>query len=128
MTIGIYRITNNTNDLSYIGESLNIERRWDEHINDLNNKSHHSYKLQDAWNRYGKDNFTFEILEEVERLSQTYKTTMRLIYIEDQYINKYDSLRNGYNVENTMEKILNREKKILRQPMDATYLNWIIKK
>lgn len=28
MTVGIYKITNNINNKSYIGQSRNIEKRW----------------------------------------------------------------------------------------------------
>ena len=38
---GIYKITNKINNKVYIGESLNILRRWDEHIDDLN--THYEY-------------------------------------------------------------------------------------
>lgn len=56
---GIYKITSKINNKVYIGESLDIRRRWEDHIEDLNKNEHHSYKLQEDWNEYGKDNFEF---------------------------------------------------------------------
>jgi len=127
-TIGIYKITNTKNNKVYIGESNDIDRRWDEHIDKLNNNSHHSYKLQEAWNEYGEENFTFEILEIVEKLDSPYKTTMQLIYEEGKYIDQYNSINNGYNVENTIDKILSGEKVIISRKSDHSYLSKLINK
>ena len=59
--IGIYKITNKINGKSYVGKSINIERRIAEHkcINHETNKS-----LKFAYKKYGLDNFEFEILEQ----------------------------------------------------------------
>lgn len=60
MTCGIYKFTNKTNGKIYIGQSINIERRYYEHFkrDDSKNYFHRAIK------KYGKDNFFFEILEE----------------------------------------------------------------
>lgn len=62
---GVYEIRNIMNGHKYIGSSVNVPRRWAEHKRKLNANEHHSIALQRAWNKYGADNFTFEILEEV---------------------------------------------------------------
>lgn len=64
--IGIYRIKNKTNGKCYYGSSKNIERRWKTHLNQLRNNKHINSFLQNAWNKYGEDNFIFEIVEECE--------------------------------------------------------------
>jgi group I intron endonuclease len=57
---GIYKITNKINGKFYIGQSVDIERRFMEH------KTPHgtitSIKL--AMRKYGKENFLFEVIEE----------------------------------------------------------------
>lgn len=63
--IGIYKITNIKNNKVYIGSTDNMERRILQHKNELNNNKHHSYKLQMDWNKYGENNFTFDLLEEI---------------------------------------------------------------
>jgi group I intron endonuclease len=64
--IGIYRIKNKINEKCYYGSSKNIEKRWKTHLNQLRNKKHVNCILQNAWNKYGEDNFIFEIVEECE--------------------------------------------------------------
>src|SRR3972149_12098174 len=63
---GIYSIVNNINNKIYIGSALNFNKRWNLHNSQLNCNKHHSIILQRAFNKYGKDNFTFEIIEYVE--------------------------------------------------------------
>ena len=86
---GIYKITNIINEKVYIGQSINILRRWNEHIRELNKNLHVNKYLQSSWNKYGEENFKFEIVEEckIEELNEK----------EVYYINKYNSYRNGYN-------------------------------
>ncbi len=60
---GIYKITNVINNKVYIGSSKDIYRRWIQHKNKLNHNKHLNRHLQFAWNKYGEENFTFEIIE-----------------------------------------------------------------
>jgi group I intron endonuclease len=66
MVSGIYKIINKINGDFYIGSSKNILRRKNEHIKKLNSNKHQNTILQRAWNKYGEDNFIFEIVEECE--------------------------------------------------------------
>lgn len=59
--IGIYKITNKINGKFYIGQSNNINRRFQEHIT----KGQLSrIPLDIAIQKYGKENFLYETLEE----------------------------------------------------------------
>jgi group I intron endonuclease len=62
--IGIYRIKNLKNKKCYYGSSKNIEKRWRTHLNNLKNGKHHNAHLQRSWDKYGEDNFVFELVEE----------------------------------------------------------------
>ena len=62
---GIYKITNIINNKMYIGSSENLERRRNEHFRELKANRHSNVKLQHAYNKYGVDNFKFEVLEYV---------------------------------------------------------------
>lgn len=61
--IGIYKIKNIINGSLYIGSSVNLKKRFKDHLRLLKQNKHHSIKMQNSWNKYGEDNFVFEILE-----------------------------------------------------------------
>lgn len=76
--IGIYRIKNLINGKCYYGSSKKIKKRWKTHLNQLRNKKHINCILQNAWNKYGENNFIFEIVEECE--------LEKLFEVEQKYI------------------------------------------
>lgn len=84
--IGIYKITNNINGKIYIGQSNNIQRRFSEH---QNRGAASRIPVDVAIQRYGKENFNFEIIEEcsIEQLNQK----------ETYWITYFNSIENGYN-------------------------------
>lgn len=63
---GIYKIINKNNGKYYVGRSSNIEKRLKEHLYNLINNNHHNDNLQTDWNKYGKDDFEFVVVEYVE--------------------------------------------------------------
>lgn len=65
--IGIYKIYCIENNKCYIGSSKNIRGRWDKHKQMLRNNAHTTKHLQLAWNVYGKEYFTFSVLEECDQ-------------------------------------------------------------
>ena len=68
---GIYRITCIVTGKFYIGSSINLFARWNEHRNMLRRNVHHSITLQRAWNKHSEDAFSFEVLELVLPMSLT---------------------------------------------------------
>lgn len=96
---GIYYIKNNINNKCYIGSSVNIIKRLSHHKNRLNNNLHCNPHLQKSWNKYGKENFSFGIIEE----------TNNLFELEEKYIRELGY----YNInEIRMEKqVLNKTTK-----------------
>lgn len=89
MTCGVYRIGFSNTDKTYIGSSKDIERRFKQHKTMLKSGYHHSYKLQEYYNN-NRDFIKLDILEECEEQSRT--------VAESEYINKYNSILNGFNV------------------------------
>ena len=67
---GIYKIENIKSKKVYIGQSVNIYKRWNKHTSLLNKNLHPNIYLQNAWNKYGKQNFKFEIIEICETREQ----------------------------------------------------------
>jgi predicted GIY-YIG superfamily endonuclease len=62
----VYKIENIIDGKFYIGSTINYKRRCKGHIYKLNKNKHKNPRLQNAWNKYGKDNFKISIIEEVE--------------------------------------------------------------
>ena len=60
--IGVYEIKNKLNNKTYIGSSIQLNRRLWYHKHQLRKGTHHNIHLQRAWNKYGKDAFEFSIL------------------------------------------------------------------
>lgn len=67
MSCGIYKITNNFNQKSYIGQSIDIEECWKKHLNAYKHKENQNWMLYKAFLKYGIDNFSFEIIEECSK-------------------------------------------------------------
>lgn len=87
MTCGIYKIENLINGKLYIGQSVHIESRWQEHCRPSSKSL-----IGKAISKHGKENFTFQILEEC---AESYLNER-----EAYYIRYYQSLvPNGYNIE-----------------------------
>ena len=66
---GIYKITNNINGKSYIGQSVNIQKRFNNHKSAAFNPNNRLYEfpLYRAIRKYGIENFNFEVLEECKK-------------------------------------------------------------
>lgn len=96
---GIYIIRNKINGKVYIGQSVDITRRWWEHKSrafDLNNNCFHK-PLYQAFRKYGIENFELNILCECaeEELNKE----------EAKYIKQFNSLvPNGYNILESSDK------------------------
>lgn len=66
----IYQIKNIITNIVYVGSAVNIDKRWKRHVWELNNQSHSNIYLKRAWNKYGAENFKFEILEIIEDINK----------------------------------------------------------
>ena len=64
---GIYCIENMANHKKYVGQSIDIYRRWKDHKRELKGNRHRNIYLQRAWNKYGENNFSFYIIEECSK-------------------------------------------------------------
>lgn len=62
---GIYAIVNLVHGGVYIGSSVQVYKRYDDHVTELKKGVHCNKKLQAAWNKYGEDNFVLGLIEEV---------------------------------------------------------------
>jgi group I intron endonuclease len=97
MGCGIYKIENVTDKKTYIGSSVNIESREYKHFWMLNKGIHDNQHLQNSYNKFGRDSFVFEIIEECEESN--------LVEKENFFITQYDSMNSkcGYNMAKVNE-------------------------
>lgn len=94
---GIYHIVNRANGHGYVGQSVDINRRWKQEIRYSKCKTNqcYNYPLQRAFRKYGVENFTFTIVELVEDKNDL---TEREIYYYEKLDNSYNqSMPNGGN-------------------------------
>lgn len=90
--IGIYKIENLYNGKVYIGQSVNIENRWQSHIHALEINEHSNKHLQNSWNKYGSSVFIFTVLEEC--------TEDKLTEREQYWIDYYGGINSDKNYNN----------------------------
>lgn len=64
---GIYSITCTTSGRVYVGQSVDIERRWRNHRSRLRSGKAQNRVLQGSWDKYGESSFKFEVVELVSR-------------------------------------------------------------
>lgn len=84
----VYKISNNINNKIYIGITNDYKRRWREHKNNYNKNSIIAKAIQ----KYGEENFIFEILYSGLSLEEANNKEIELI-------KKYNSfVPNGYNI------------------------------
>ena len=86
MSCGIYKAENKLNGKVYVGQSIYINRRWQDHKENYINGTSKFYK---AIQEYGWDNFEWSIIEEC--------LESELDEREKYWIDYYDSINNGYN-------------------------------
>jgi hypothetical protein len=90
--IGIYKITNTLNGMSYVGQSVNIADRWKQHIKrGLGADTPTRNKLYPAMATFGVENFTFEIIEECNK--------EQLDEREDYYQDFFHTKDYGYSIK-----------------------------
>lgn len=86
----IYKITNKVNGKSYIGQTIqNVKERFYQHCAIKCSQAVLNMAIHKAINKYGKSNFTIEVIEEVESTNLNDR--------EKYWIRYYDSYNNGYN-------------------------------
>lgn len=103
----IYKFTNVVNGKCYIGQSIqkNPKSRFYDHFSKSKNpnKSHFHYALK----KYGIDKFTFEIIDSAENLDD-------LNSLEQYYIQKFNSINEGYNLRQGGDNKLHNPESIER--------------
>jgi group I intron endonuclease len=86
----IYKITNLVNDKFYVGSTTNKKVRFRQHRKLLRGNRHHCKHLQAAWNKYGEEKFSFDVVEVVSE-------DKNLAEAEDIWLKKHFGKPHCYN-------------------------------
>jgi len=120
---GIYLIKNLFNNHVYIGQTArSFKARFNEHKSKLNRNVHTNQHLQNAWNKYGSNNFGFieHIYCEREEL-QYYEEKTFCSFPENLRYNIKIEFRGTRHSEDTKKKIgnIHRGKKLSKKHIQA---------
>ena len=101
--IGIYKIENMVNHKVYIGQTIDFTHRTYLHTHYLTTNRHYNSHLQAAWNKYGSQNFKFELIKDFTASLRNVSSQERkriLDGAERHYIKRYNSsnCEHGYNL------------------------------
>lgn len=123
---GIYKITNTINNHFYIGQSSNLNARLMDHHRCMRDKNRTRFILYKAVDKYGVENFNFEILEfcEYEQLSE--REVFYILNLNPHYnIVKSPQLKKGYNSadEETVIKVY----KLKNEGLNSVEISKIVK-
>ena len=111
--IGIYKITNVKNGDCYIGQSIDIGRRWRSHLSCHSREgTHYEYYLYRAFRKYGVDNFKFEVLEECP---------VELLTEREQWY--YDKMKPSYNIIRPKDNPMHN-KEVVKKMKESAKKSW----
>ncbi|KQL42167.1 hypothetical protein AN960_02665 [Bacillus sp. FJAT-25509] len=85
---GVYKIINKITGKYYIGQSIEIEKRFWRHKYELLRNIHHCLHLQRSWNKYGEEAFIFKIYKECEKDEAA---TIEQNFLDNEKVNLYNT-------------------------------------
>ena len=97
--MGVYQIKNLVNGKILIGNSKNLTGKFNSYKFQLNSGTHMNSELQADYKKYGENNFSFEILDQIEpKEDLTFDFTNDLAVLEELWIEKLQPFgEKGYN-------------------------------
>lgn len=101
---GIYEIKNLLNNKVYIGQTKSIYSRLIDHKNALKNDKHDNSHLQRSFNKYGIDNFSFNVIEYCD---QQYLTEKEKFYISEQI--------ECYNIREAIDSVIHPKRQLISE-------------
>jgi group I intron endonuclease len=93
--VGIYKID--------VGSSINLKSRKCNHFRKLKNNTHANIHLQNAYNKYGKSSFKWEILEYLDITENILDFKKRILSREQYWMDTLNVIdrKRGYNIQPT---------------------------
>jgi group I intron endonuclease len=116
----IYCITNKTNNKSYVGQSIDANERWKDHIYDAKRQIgktaiNKKYPIHNAIAKYGETGFIWQIIDQCDTIEEANELEeFYIAYLQTLAPNGYNLLPGGNNrtlLESSKKKISNTLKK-----------------
>jgi hypothetical protein len=109
--IGVFLIRNNLNDKVFLAAGVDLRGLMNRHKFQLNNGNHANKQLQADWNKFGSNNFAFEIVDELSpRAGAEVDYRAEVAFLEDLWLQKLKPFgERGYNLPK-----LSRDEKLRR--------------
>jgi hypothetical protein len=96
---GVYRITNTANGKILVGRGMNVQARLNSHQAQLSMACHRNKTLQQDWDRYGAEQFKFEVLDVLKLQNESPQQQQEeLAALEEIWLDKLQPYgEHGYN-------------------------------
>lgn len=103
---GVFQIRNAANGKVLLVSSLNLEGRLNRHKFQLGTGLHPNKELQEDWNKFGSDKFTFEVLEQVKvKDDPEFNLDDELTLLEQIWLEKLNPFgERGYNLNTSIRQ------------------------
>ena len=97
--MGVYQVRNLVNGKIFVGSSLNLPGRINRHKFELNVGSENIKELQEDYNKFGEENFSFEIIDELKpKEDPEYNYKEDVAVLEQLWVEKLQPFaEKGYN-------------------------------
>jgi len=104
---GVFQVRNTVNSKVLIGSSLNLEGILNSQKFKLSIGGHPNKELQEEWNEYGSDKFSFEILEVIQDNDDpNFNLTDELTLLEQIWLEKLRPFgKPGYNTDHNIRQV-----------------------
>lgn len=117
----IYTITNTISGKVYVGQSINIRRRWHSHRWHLNKGIHGNEHLQRSWTKYGESSFIFVVavnlsdIPKIELKEALNKAELDVLSKTPNAYNLMEAARSGIVPSAETRALLSEKRKLMWQ-------------
>ena len=103
--MGVYQVKNLSNGKIFIGTAKNLPGKLNSVKFQLEHGSHPNAELQEDFNEFGEQNFSFEVIDILEPKEDiSYNYTKDLAVLEEMWLEKLQPFdENGYNKRKSRE-------------------------
>ena len=96
--MGVFQIKNKVNGKIFVDGNNNLNKIWNRHKTELKFGSHRNKEMQNDWNKYGEENFVYEIISELNQENEKLDLNHELKILTNLYLEELQPFgEKGYN-------------------------------